>query len=148
MSAGRRFFEDFQPGDVVELGTIVVDEHQIVAFNTQWDPALHGRRDRTLPSDGPVASGWFAGAVTMRMLVEQLLNGSEAQGSSGLENLEFLKDVHPGDELSGRYVVLEAAESARRPEIGKLRVRIETTNQHGETVLSMEADQFFRRRSA
>ena len=146
MSEARRYFEDFRPGDVVELGAVVVDEREMSAFTAEWDPALHARPDRTTPTSGTVASGWFVGAITMKLLVQGLLNGSEAQGSSGIEHLRFLGDVAPGDRLSGRYVVLEAGESASRPEIGKLRVRIETVNQRGEPVLSMEATQFFARR--
>ncbi len=148
MSDNRQYFEDFRPGDVVELGSVIVDEHQMQAFNTEWDPALHARPDRELPADAPVASGWFVGAATMRLLVDGLLNGSAAQGSSGLDQLKFVNDVQAGDELFGRYIVLDAAESAGRPEIGRLRVRIEAVNQRGEPVLTMEATQFFRRRDA
>lgn len=119
----------------------------MTGFASQWDPGTYTRPSTAdIDGDEPVASGWYLGAVCMRLLVEGLLRDCAAEGSPGLDDLRFLGIVRAGDVLSGRYTVLQAEPSGRRPEIGKLRVRIELTKDSGEVVLSMEATQFMRRR--
>lgn len=147
MSEPLHYFEDFEPGTVIELGSYGAIEDEMQTFAVQWDPGVHARPIDSPASDLPVASGWYVVVTTMRLVVG-LLNRCAAEGSPGLDRLEFLADVHPGDVLSGRYTIVEAAPSATRPSIGKLRTRIETFNQRQERVLSMEAMQFMRRRSS
>lgn len=143
----ERHFEDFRIGEVIELGQYPpISEAEMTGFADQWDPGVY---NRPLPLDLPsasIASGWYLGAVCMRLLVEGLLQHCAAEGSPGLDNLRFLAEVRAGDVLSGRYTVLEAGVSVRRPGIGKLRVLIELVKETGEAALSMEATQFMRRR--
>ncbi|MDQ1492117.1 MAG: hypothetical protein QOJ23_4631 [Actinomycetota bacterium] len=147
MSESPRYFEDFETGQVIDLGSFpAIDEGDMSAFSAHWDPGVHARPSDGSPSDLPAASGWYVGAITMKLLVEGLLNQCAAEGSPGLDRLDFLADVHPGDVLSGRYTVLDASPSASRPTIGKLRARIEAYNQRQERVLAIEAMQFMGRR--
>lgn len=147
-----RWFEDFAPGQTFDLGTYPpLSEAEIVDFARQWDPQYF-HLDAVAAKDsifqGLVASGWHTGAIVMRLFVDNFLGTVASQGSPGLEQVRFLRPVRPGDELTGRYTVLETEPSASRPGIGKVRSRMELTNQHGEAVLLVEAWGFFGRRPA
>jgi acyl dehydratase len=143
-------FEDFEPGQVYELGTTTVSADEIVAFAREFDPQpFHLDPDAAKESvfGGLIASGWHTGAMWMRLYVDSMLAGSSAQGSPGIEELRWLAPVRPGDTLQGRLTVLETAPSTRRPDRGTVRIRGEMVNQDGVTVLSMVSRGHFRRRS-
>ncbi|MGH9000545.1 MAG: MaoC family dehydratase [Acidimicrobiia bacterium] len=145
-----RYFEDFPPGQVTELGSYPpLTEEQIVEFARQWDPQyFHVDPVRAKESlfGGLVASGWQTGAILMRLYVDNVLASSASLGSPGLDQIRFLRPVRPGDRLAGRQTVLEAEESASRPGVGKLRSRFELFNQDGDAVFMMEAWGLFQRR--
>ena len=144
-----QYFEDFRPGQTVELGSRTVTEEEIVAFARQWDPQpFHTDAEAARDSvfGGLIASGWHTGAMWMRLYVDSLLGGSASQGSTGVEELRWLAPVRPGDTLTGRLEVLEAAPSERRPDRGTVRIRAEMVNQDGVTVMSMTSRGHFGRR--
>ena len=143
-------FEDFEPGQVYELGSTTVTEDEIVAFAREFDPqSFHLDPESAKESvfGGLIASGWHTGAMWMRLYVDSMLAGSSAQGSPGIEELRWLAPVRPGDTLTGRLAVLEATPSTRRPDRGTVRIRGEMVNQDGVTVLSMVSRGHFRRRT-
>ena len=144
-----QYFEDFRPGQTVELGSRTVTEEEIVAFARQWDPQpFHTDPEaaRDTVFGGLIASGWHTGAMWMRLYVDSLLGSSASQGSPGVEELRWLAPVRPGDTLSGRLEVLEAVPSQRRPDRGTVRIRAEMVNQDGVTVMSMTSRGHFGRR--
>ena len=143
-------FEDFEPGQVYELGTRTVTEDEIVDFARQWDPQpFHVDPEAAKDSvfGGLIASGWQTGAIWMRMYVDAML-GSAARGSPGIEELRWLAPVRPGDTLTGRLTVLEATASATKPDRGTIRIRGEMVNQDGVTVMAMTSRGHFGRRPA
>ena len=142
-------FEDFEPGQVYELGSKVVTEDEIVAFARQFDPQpfhLDPEAAKDSVFGGLIASGWHTGAMWMRLYVDSLLGGASGQGSSGIEELRWLAPVRPGDTLSGRLTVLEASSSESHPDRGTIRIRGEMVNQDGVTVMSMVSRGRFARR--
>jgi acyl dehydratase len=143
-------FEDFEPGQVYELGTRTVTEGELVEFARQWDPQpFHVDPEAAKESvfGGLIASGWQTGAMWMRMYVDTML-GSAARGSPGIEELRWLAPVRPGDTLTGRLTVLETAPSATRSDRGTVRIRGEMVNQDGVTVMAMTSRGHFGRRPA
>jgi acyl dehydratase len=136
------YFEDFTEGQVVELGTIApLSEDEIIAFGRQWDPQpFHTDPVAAKESiyGGLIASGWHTALLTMRLLVDSLLNNTAAQGSPGVENIRFLKPVRAGARLNARYTVLVAAASATRPTRGKILGRTEVLDEAGDVVYSMD----------
>ena len=99
-SDGLRYFEDFAPGDVVELGTYPpLSEEEIITFARQWDPQpfhVDPASARDSIFGGLVASGWHTGAISMRLLVEGLLSRAASRGSPGIDRIRFLRPVRPG----------------------------------------------------
>jgi acyl dehydratase len=136
------YYDDFPPGRSIALGSIPVVEDQMLAFARQFDPQpFHVDVDGATqgPFGGVIASGWFTGALTMRLLVDGLLNQTAAMGSPGVDAIRFPYPVRAGDLLSATVTVLAARPSERKPDRGLLTLRIETQNQAGITVLTMEA---------
>ncbi len=144
----EQYFEDFEPGQVLELGSVDVSEEEILEFARRYDPQpFHVDAEAAKGSvfGGLIASGWHTGALWMRLYVDAML-GASAQGSPGIEELRWLAPVRPGDTLLGRLTVLDATPSERRPDRGTIRIRGEMVNQDGVTVLSMVSRGHFGRR--
>jgi acyl dehydratase len=147
----ERYFEDFEPGHVFELGSRTVTAEEIVAFAREWDPQpFHTDAESAAASvfGGLIASGWHTGSMWMRLYVDGLLLGAASMGSPGIEELRWLAPVRPGDTLHARLTVLEATPSERRPDRGTIRSRAEMMNQDGVTVMTMTARGHFARRPA
>ena len=148
LSVPELYFEDFEVGQVFELGSRTVTEDEIVAFGRQWDPQpFHVDREAAKATvfGGLIASGWHTGAMWMRMYVDTVL-GSAARGSPGIEEVRWLAPVRPGDTLTGRLTVLETAPSERDPTRGTIRIRGEMTNGDGVVVMRMTSRGPFGRR--
>jgi len=145
----RLWWEDFQPGKVLLSGTAEVTRDEIVEFARRFDPQrfhLDEEAARQTPFGGLVASGWMTASLTMRLMCDDYLLHSASLGSPGVEKLQWLKPVRPGDVLQVRTTVLEARPMGSKPHIGLAKSRVETLNQHGEVVLAMEAWGMYRRR--
>jgi acyl dehydratase len=146
-----RYFEDFRPGEVFELGEVTVTESEILEFARRYDPQpihVDPEAAREGPFGGLIASGWHTGSLFMRLFATDFLNPAASLASPGLEELRWLRPVRPGDVLRGRYEILEAVPSTNDPGRGTLRGRGEFVNQQGEVVLRLVARNHFRRRGA
>lgn len=143
------YWEDFEPGRVVALGEKHVSEDEIIAFAAEFDPQpMHtdpaAARDTLL--GGLIASGWHSCAMLMRMICDAYLVNSSSLGSPGLDEINFLAPVRPGDTLSAQMTCLESRPSGSRPDIGIVKVLYEVFNQDGTCVLTWRCNQFFGRR--
>ena len=145
-----RYFEDLRVGDVIELGRRTVSQDEIVRFAREFDPQpFHTDPERARQSafGGLVASGWHSAALYMRLLVDGFVSTmAESMGSPGIDRIEWLKPVRPGDTLSGRFTILETTPSKSRADRGAIKARGELLNQHGEVVMAIHSVGFFGRR--
>ncbi len=147
----ERYFEDFEPGHVFELGSRTVSAEAIVAFAREFDPqSFHVDEAEAATSvfGGLVASGWHTAAIFMRLFVDRILSGSASMGSPGVEGIRWTAPVRPGDVLTGRVRVIETSPSQTRPDRGTVVTESEVRNQDGDVVMTVRARGFFRRRSA
>ena len=145
----KRYFEDFQAGDVIDVGSLTVTQDEIIAFARQYDPqAMH--IDPNAASftiyGGLIASGWHTVSLFMRLLVENVVGKTVSLGSPGVEELRWPRPVRPGDTLSGQMEIVETRASNSRPNMGIVRWRGEVRNQHGELLLTLLGTNFFGRR--
>ncbi len=144
-----RYFEDFQVGEVQELGPRSVTREEIIAFARQFDPQpFHMDEEAARQSifGGVIASGWHTASLVHRMLVEGLLSQVATHGSPGLDELRWVRPVRPGDALKVRIEVLALTPSSRKPDRGTIKFKLEVTNQQGETVMTEIANVLFARR--
>jgi len=141
-------FEDFEPGQVYELGSWEVTEAEILDFARAFDPQpFHVDPDAAArsPFGGLIASGWHSAAIYMRLYVDGILSRAASMGSPGVEELRWLVPVRPGDVVRGRFTVVETSPSSRRPDRGTVIALCELLNQRGEVAVSFRARGFFGR---
>ena len=142
-----RWFEDYVPGAVHNLGSVVVDEQEVVSFARKFDPQpFHLDKERAEQSafGGLIASGWHTASLTMRLIVDHYLSDVSSEGSPGIDELRWLRPVRPGDQLTVRITNLDARRSRSRPDRGIVRSHIETLNQDGEVVMHLTSTSFIR----
>ncbi|QIN79771.1 dehydratase [Rubrobacter marinus] len=143
------YFEDFEEGQVFELGERTLTKEEIIAFAREYDPQpFHVDEEAAGASafGGLIASGWHTAAVFMRLYVDAVLHRAASLGSPGVEELRWLRPVRPGDALSARLTVLEAAASSTNPARGTVYFVSEVHNGRGEKVMTMKARGLFARR--
>ena len=148
-SGPMRYFEDFQVGERIELGSVTVTEEEIIAFARQYDPQpFHISPEQAKHSyyGGLIASGWHTVSLLMRLMVDALINDTISFGSPGVDEVRWLRPVRPNDTLHASLTILETAPSKSRAELGILTSRGEVFNQSGDLVLTLKGVHFFGRR--
>jgi acyl dehydratase len=133
-------YEDFAEGQVIELGPYAVGKDEIIAFAREFDPAPFHVDEAAAKASllgGLCASGWHVCAMVMRMMVDGYLGRTAGMGSPGVDEVKWLKPVHPGEMLRGRMTVLGRRVSAKRPEMGIITARWEAFNQADERKFEM-----------
>jgi acyl dehydratase len=130
------YFDDFAVGQTFPSTSLTVEAAAITGFAAEFDPQpfhLDAAAARDSLFGELVASGWHTAALTMKLIV-----GSGFRPAGGIlgtgGELTWLKPVRPGDTLRAEVEVLEARTSRSRPEIGLVKVRVSTFNQHDEPV--------------
>ena len=115
-------YEDFTGGQVFDLGTLTVDEDEMIAFARRFDPQPF-HVDAEAATANPVlgglcASGWFTASLWMRTWTDGVLNRSNSVGSPGGNLLSWPTPVFAGDVLASRAGILGARVSRSRPGLG------------------------------
>jgi acyl dehydratase len=145
-----RYFEDFEVGDVSELGPVSVSADEIVEFASRYDPQpfhLDAEAAKSTPFGGLIASGWHTTALFMGMFVRAVLLDAASLGSPGVEEIRWTAPVRPGDTLTGRSTVTETRPSSKDPRRGTIFTTNEVFNQDGTLVMTLRARGFFARRA-
>jgi acyl dehydratase len=143
------FWEDFKPGERVEIGSTLVDRGEVIDFARRYDPQPFHIDEAAAKNSiygGIIASGWHTCSMVMRLMCDAYLNKSASIGSPGLENIKWLKPVRPGDRLTAFRTTLDSRTSKSRPETGIVRNLWEVFNQDGDLVMTMEGYGMFYRR--
>lgn len=147
----RYYFEDFADTARVKLGERVVTEDEILRFARDYDPQpfhVDANAARDSIYGGLIASGWHTCAMMMRMMCDAYLLDAASLGSPGIEKLEWLRPVRPGDRLTAYRRTLESRPSNSKPDRGVILSEFEVENQQGEVVLRMRGYGMFKRRPA
>lgn len=150
-AAGRVFYlEDLQVGQRFASATYALDEAQIMAFASQFDPQpfhLDHEAARRSLFGGLAASGWHTAAITMRLLVAGGLPVAGGIVGAGGE-IRWPLPTRAGDILRVESEILEVSPSRSKPDRGMAVVRSETRNQRGEVVQVLTAKLVVPRRSS
>jgi len=148
-AAGYRYFDDFYPGQEIDLGERTVTEAEILAFARDFDPqSFHIDADAAAdsPYGGLIASGWHTCSMMMRMVVDGLLAVSAGMGSPGLDGVRWLAPVRGGDTLRVRYLTRKVKASTSKPDRGVVWSTWIATNQHGIEVCTVDGMSIYGRR--
>lgn len=144
-------FEDFHVGVTDTFGDYLVTEKEIIEFAEKYDPQpFHTDPEFAAKSyyGKLIASGWMTGAITMRLLCDQILTDSSSMGSPGIDKLRWHRPVFAGDRLKATVIVIEARESKSKPGIGIVTYDVQTLNQNDEVVMSINTTGMFLTRAA
>jgi acyl dehydratase len=149
MAELKWYFEDFEPGRIIAVGSRTLGEEEIIAFARQFDPQpFHVDHDAAAKSmfGGIIASGWHTCSIMMRMMVDGFLSQAASLGSPGVDEIRWLKPVRAGDTIAVTTTVLDARASSSKPDRGVVHTMWEAKNQHGETVATVKGMGMFMRR--
>ena len=142
-------FEDYQEDTVIEMGPVYVEEDELIEFALRYDPQpmhIDPEAAKAGPYKGLIASGWYTCALVMGELVNNYFSPSSSLGSPGIDELQWLRPVRPGDRLTVRATVLETKRSRSKPDRGLVRTLVEALNHQQEKVVSFKALNFMLRR--
>lgn len=134
-----RYFEDFAVGDRAAFGRYEVTRDEVLDFARRYDPQPFHLSDEAAAATHfgrLAASGWHTCSMAMAMTVEHMRADPVASlGAAGVDELRWLKPVHPGDVLRCETEVLETRPSRSKP-IGTVRNRTQLINQDDVVVAS------------
>ncbi len=142
------YFEEFRVGSQYHLAPIEVTEEEILAFARRFDPQrIHV--DRDYAKNGPfgelIASGYHTLALVWRRWVDAQVLGDESMGGPGLEHVQWLVPVRPGDMLNTTVTVTEARRSRSQPR-GIVSLHFEVRNQSNAQVMACDGAALVRLR--
>ena len=136
--AGRRYFEDFEVGLRLAIGSAAVNESEALAFARAYDPQpMHIDREAAGrgPFQGLIASGWFTAGLVMRLVAGAQPFGDSDVLGMGVDEMRWPLPVRPGDTISAEMEVTAARASRSNPAFGIVTFKITTRNQHGQVVM-------------
>jgi len=138
----RRYFEDFAVGQVFAADEdYEITPERIHAFAAEYDPQpIHLDPDVAAREmfGGIIASGWHSLSVTMRLIVHSNIFGGAPVVGVGVDKLRYLEPIRPGDRLRAQAEVIGVRPSRSHPDRGYLTLRVTTTRQGSEPVLTQE----------
>jgi itaconyl-CoA hydratase len=142
-----RTFKDFQVGDVYDhhWGRTIT-EAEAVLFASQTlahNPVYFNVEAAEARGCSAIAvSPYLVLSVVVGLSVEDLSEHSDA--FLGMERVEFLEPVRPGDTLYARSRAVDARLSRSRPGFGVVTWKTTGTNQDGEPVVELVRSNLFR----
>ena len=146
-----QYLDDIAVGDRASFGRYEVTREEVLDFARKYDPQPFHLSDEGAAETHfgrLAASGWHTCSMTMAMLVAHMKEQPQASlGAAGIDELRWLKPVHPGDVLRCETEVLDVRPSQSRPEMGSIRSQMTTFNQKDEPVLRFVALALLRRRA-
>jgi len=129
------YLDDLQVGQRFISESYPLDEAQIKAFASQFDPQpfhLDAEAAKATLFAGLAASGWHTAAITMRLLVRSVPIAGGVIGAGA--EVTWPRPVRPDFELYVESEVTEIRHSKSNPQRGIVTVKSDTKNQHGEVV--------------
>ncbi len=125
------YWEDFEPGSEVEVGTRKITRDEIVTFAKSYDPQPF-HLDEELAKDTFLgrlcASGWQIVTIFSRIIYEGYENRTALVGATQIEECRWIKPVFPDDQLTVKRICLKAEKA---DEHGKCQFRWNVFDQHG-----------------
>lgn len=149
MSQVKWYFEDFEVGKTIEVGSCTVSEEEIIDFATRFDPQPFHVDPKVAAQSiygGIIASGWHTCSMMMRLMVDGFLGDAASLGSPGVDEVRWLKPVRGGDTLTVTTTALELRPSSSKADRGVIQTLWQAKNQHGELVATIKGMGMFLRR--
>ncbi len=143
-----RHFEDFELGEVREVGSYRITREEIIEFAERFDPQpFHIDEEAARNSIFGGLTGSSCHTFALTSLIHSRTDDEIALVANlGSEKLRFPTPLRPDDVISlvSECVAMRASKS--RPTIGIVTTQSRLTNQEGETVMEMETTFMVKRR--
>lgn len=143
------FFDDLEEGMQFETASRTLSKDEIVDFAQKWDnQSFHTDEDAATasPYGGLIASGFHTLLTAFALALESGIWTESSMGSPGMETVQWLKPVRPGDTLRVRFHVLNKRASSSRPDRGRVEMTYEIFNQNDEKVAAFRAMHILQRK--
>lgn len=139
--------EELPVGQELDCGSYQLNEQELCAFATQWDPQyFHVDPARASDSDfgGLIASGLHTMSIYQRLVVSAVYQRYDVIAGRAFRRVEFVRPVRAGDVLTCTATV----RSVEPDKPGRCLVVVEgcLRNQHGRPVLRLELECLVRSR--
>lgn len=145
-----KYWEDLEIGVETVFGHYDVTREEVLEFAGKYDPQPFHLSDEAAARTHfgrLAASGWHSCAMMMAVLVRYSAREQHAGlGSPGVDELRWLKPVHPGDRLTVSGTLIDKTPSRSKPAIGVIRTATRVTNQDGIDVMTLTSIVLMRRR--
>lgn len=145
------WFDDLHAGFRFESRAATLTEAQIVEFAFSFDPQpIHtdAQAAARSPYGGLIASGLHTLAVSCRLIQQDKPWIAAGMGAPGIEALQWLQPVRPGDTLRVVTEVRSVRPSASRPDRGIVALHHAVYNQDDVLVMTYQLNEFVARRPA
>ncbi len=142
--------EDFAAGQSFALGPYKITAGEIMAFAQEFDPQpfhVDEQAARNSVLGGLAASGWHVTCLLTRFMCDAVLTRSAVLGSSGMDEVKWLRPVLVGDVLTGEMLVTGTRPSQSKPGVGIVAFESFLVGQDGEKRTELKGMVFVRRRS-
>ena len=144
------YFEDLEVGSERLFGSYHVTREEILEFAHKYDPQPFHLNDEAAAKTHfgrLAASGWHTAAMVMRVVVDCLAAEQQAGlGSPGVDELRWLRPVHPDDTLTVHGKIVDKTPSRSKPDIGSVRTQMIVTNQNDVPVMRFTSIVLMQRR--
>jgi len=142
--------EDFAAGQIFALGPRSITANEIIAFAREFDQQpfhVDEEAARNSVLGGLAASGWHTTCLLTRLMCDAVLTRSAVLGSSGMDEVRWLRPVLVGDVLSGEMHVTGTRPSGSKAGLGILTFESFLAGQDGEKRTELKGMVFVRRRT-
>lgn len=102
--------DEFTIGQTFQTKTLSLTKEEIIKFAEEFDPQyLHVNETKAKEGrfNGIIASGIHTLAISFKLWVEEEKYGEDVIAGTGMNNVQFIKPVYPGDKLYTIVKVLE-----------------------------------------
>ena len=148
MSA-KRYWEDFQPGEVAVYGPRLVTREEIIAFAAEFDPQpmhLDEAAAGATMLGGLGASGWHSCCLLMRVIADDFVNHTHSMGAPGVDEVRWLKPLRPNTEVRVRATVLETRAPKSRADFGFVKCLFEMLDERDAVLTTLTSPLMIARR--
>lgn len=102
--------DEFTIGQIFRTKALTLTKEEIIKFAGEFDPQyLHVNEAKAKEGrfNGIIASGIHTLAISFKLWVEEEKYGEDVIAGTGMNNIQFIRPVYPGDKLYTIVKVLE-----------------------------------------
>lgn len=144
------FFEEFELGQRFQCEPIFIASEEMETFAMKYDPhPIHVDQEFAENSmfNGIISSGFLTLSSMWGQWIRLNKFGDEFIVGNGLDYVKFTAPVRMNDVLTTKVEVVDLKPSSN-PERGKITIKFNVTNQHGEVVLLTQIKALLKTRAS